>query len=548
MRTRATAYPIWNRFVPEADSRLPMREQLVRFFRKGVADGTLQAGIRLPASRVLAAELKLSRITVSGAYEQLVAEGFLEARQGAGTYVAAHIARRPPAPHSPQPPYVPHSPNAAHPARMASAPAPSRAADLATPFAYIPAPSPLTSASPRAAAPQAPTAATAAGSQRARCLRGPDSMSMAQAAWPLTPGLPALDAFPYALWGRLDGRFWRRHPSPDLSYGDPQGLLALRVALAEYLGAARGVVCRPDNIVIAPGAQAAIAIAALALTDAGDSVWVENPGYDAAYRSLQLSGVRPVGVRVDDAGLDVDDGRQQAPEARLALVSPSHQYPLGVTMSLERRLALLQWAREANAFILEDDYDSEFRHEGAPTPALKALDGQDGRVIYIGTLSKLLAPGLRLGYLVVPDALVEVLQTVRNGTDHRVPASIQATAAEFIGNGHLGTHIRRTRALYGERRAALLAALGEAGEGVFAVTHAATGLHLLAYLPDTMDDLALASAARACRIGVTPLSAYFVAPPPGAPSRGLLMGFGNTPPEAINKAVRTLCALAGSRR
>jgi len=515
--------------VPEADSRLPMREQLVRFFRKGVADGTLQAGIRLPASRVLAAELKLSRITVSGAYEQLIAEGFLEARQGAGTYVAAHIARPP---DSPRPPHPPKQPYPAEPTRSAHAPTPTQTAGFTT----------------STAAPQPPTAATPPGSERARRLRGPDSMSMAQAAWPLTPGLPALDAFPYALWGRLDGRFWRRHPSPDLSYGDPQGLLALRVALAEYLGAARGVVCRPDNIVIAPGAQAAIAIAALALTDAGDAVWVENPGYDAAYRSLVLSGVRPVGIRVDGAGLDVEDGRQQAPEARLALVSPSHQYPLGVTMTLERRLALLQWAREANAFILEDDYDSEFRHEGAPTPALKALDGQDGRVIYIGTLSKLLAPGLRLGYLVVPDALVEVLQTVRNGTDHRVPASIQATAAEFIGNGHLGAHIRRTRALYGERRAALLAALEQAGDGIFSVTHAATGLHLLAHLPARVDDLALANAARACRIGVTPLSAYFVAPAPEANSRGLLMGFGNTRPEAITKAVHTLCALPKNLR
>lgn len=491
MRTRASAYPIWDRFVPAADSRLPMREQLLRFFRKGVADGTLQAGIRLPASRVLAAELKLSRITVSGAYEQLIAEGFLEARQGAGTYVAAGVAE---------------------PARKLAPAAPKR-----------------------------PAAARAApGSRRARHLQGQDSMSAAHAAWPLTPGLPALDAFPYALWGRLDGRFWRRHPAPDLSYGDPRGLPALRVALAEYLGAARGVVCRADNIIIAPGAQAAIAIAALALTDAGDAVWVENPGYDAAYRSLVLSGVTAVGVRVDGAGLDVADGRRRAPHARLALVSPSHQYPLGVTMSLERRLALLQWANEADAFILEDDYDSEFRHEGAPTPALQALDARNGRVLYIGTLSKLLAPGLRLGYLVVPDNLVDVLQSIRNGTDHRVPISLQATAAEFIGNGYLGAHIRRTRALYAERRAALLAAIREAGAGLLSVSTAATGLHLLAHLPETVDDQALAAAARARRIGVTPLSAYFVSP---SRARGLLMGFGNTRPEAITQAVHSLCSL-----
>lgn len=489
MRTRATAYPIWNRFQPLPDDRLSMREQLVRFFRKGVADGTLQAGIRLPASRVLAEELKLSRITVTGAYEQLIAEGFLEARQGAGTYVAARIGDK--------------------------------------------VPTPLVNAAQRQ---------MAKGSARARGLVGPDSMSMAHAAWPLTPGLPALDAFPYALWGRLEGRFWRRRPPPDLSYGDPQGLPSLREALAEYLGAARGVICRPDNIVITPGAQAAIFIAALALRDAGDSVWVENPGYDAAYRALVLSGMTTVGIKVDAEGLDVQDGCERAPDARLALVSPSHQYPLGVTMSLARRLALLQWAKDTDAFILEDDYDSEFHYECAPTPALKALDGSNGRVIYIGTLSKLLAPGLRLGFLVAPDDLIETLRVVRNGSDHRVPMSLQATAAEFIGTGHLGAHIRRTRSLYTERRAALLSALVSEGRGLLSVSTASTGLHLLANLLGGCDDQLLAAAARARQIGVTPLSGYFVEAA-GTRRQGLLMGFGSTRPDSIRRAVQTLCGL-----
>lgn len=315
MKTRATAYPVWNRFQRAPDDPLSLREQLVRFFRKGVAEGTLQPGIRLPASRVLAQELGLSRITVSSAYEQLVAEGFLEARRGAGTYVAARRIEQPP---------------------RSSAAAPRERQRVPV-------------------------------SVRARHLAGVDSMSMARAAWPLTPGLPALDAFPYALWGRLEGRFWRRRPIPDLSYGDPQGFLPLREALAAYLGAARGVVCNARQIVIAPGAQAAISIATLALTDIGDRVWVENPGYDAAYRSLVLAGVAAVGIGVDAEGLDVDAGRQRAPDARLVMVSPSHQYPLGVTMSLTRRLALLQWAKDADAFILEDDYDSEFRYECAPT-------------------------------------------------------------------------------------------------------------------------------------------------------------------------------------
>jgi GntR family transcriptional regulator/MocR family aminotransferase len=489
MKTRATAYPIWNRFLPLPDDRLPLREQLVRFFRKEVAEGALQSGMRLPASRVLAEELKLSRITVSGAYEQLIAEGFLEARRGAGTYVASRLGEKP-------------APPSATTIRRHKAP----------------------------------------GSKRAGCLVGPDSMSLANASWPLTPGLPALDAFPYALWGRLEGRFWRRRPAPDLSYGDPQGFLPLREALAEYLGAARGVVCRPHHIVIAPGAQAAISIATLALTDIGDCVWVENPGYDAAYRSLVLSGVKPVGIGVDEAGMDIDKGRKRAPDARLAIVSPSHQYPLGVPMSLARRLALLQWANDADAFILEDDYDSEFRYECAPTPALKALDGGNGRVIYIGTLSKLLAPGLRLGFLVAPDDLIDTLRTVRNGTDHRVPTSLQATAAEFIGNGHLGTHIRRTGLLYAERRAALLSAIQSEGGGLLSVSSSSTGLHLLAELSGGYDDQSLAAAARNRQIGVSPLSGYFV-DASTTKRQGLLMGFGNTRPEMIKKAIRVLRSL-----
>ncbi|MFJ2445009.1 PLP-dependent aminotransferase family protein [Pseudomonas sp. NPDC087626] len=487
MKTRATAYPVWNAFVPSPDSPLTLREQLLRFFRKGVADGTLKPGIRLPASRLLAQELGVSRMTVTGVYEQLLAEGFCEARQGAGTYVASRINARPP-------------------------PSPTAPPGLL------------------------------GGSLRARQLAGPDSMSLGHPDWPLTPGLPALDAFPYALWGRLEGRFWRGRLPTHSSYGDPQGSLPLRQALAEYLGVARGVVCTAEQIIITPGAQAAVSIAALALTDRGERAWVENPGYDATYRSLILAGLETVGVPVDAEGLDVQAGRRLAPDARLALVSPSHQYPTGVTMSLARRLALLQWADQANALILEDDYDSEFRYDCGPTPALKALDGHNGRVIYVGTLSKLLIPGLRLGFLVAPEGLVDVLQRVRNGSGHRVPKSLQATAADFIGNGHLGSHIRRAKALYSERRAALLAALDSHADGLLSVATAATGLHLLAYLPEGCDDQALTLAARRRQIGAGSLSSLWVTRPTAA-RHGLLLGFGNTPADAMPAAVRSLCQL-----
>lgn len=487
MKTRATAYPLWNAFLPAADSPLPLREQLLRFLRKGVAEGSLAAGVRLPASRLLADELGVSRMTVTGVYEQLVGEGFLEARQGAGTYVAARIA----------------------------APLPAR---------------------PSTARP------TLRGSQRGRLLTGLDSMSLAHPDWPLTPGLPALDAFPHALWGKLEGRFLRNRAAAHSAYGDPHGLLSLRVALADYLGASRAIACRAEHIIITPGAQAAVSIAALALADHGDRAWVESPGYDATHRSLALAGLDSVGVPVDAQGLDVEAGRRLAPEARLALVSPSHQYPTGVTMSLERRLALLKWADQADAMILEDDYDSEFRYACAPTPALKALDGNHGRVIYVGTLSKLLIPGLRLGFLVAPDAWVDVLQRVRNGSGYRVPKALQATAAEFISQGHLGRHIRRAKVLYSERRNALLEALTGEANGLLSVSHASTGLHLLAHLADGSDDQTLTRAARHRQIGAGALSKLYVGHAAQV-QQGLLLGFGNTPAGAMRGAVQTLCRL-----
>lgn len=479
---RPSAYPIWSSFAPRRDSGLPFQEQLVRFFRDAVARGALRGGTRVPATRVLAQELGLSRNTVGLAYERLVAEGFFEARHGSGTFVSERLPARPAAPSRP---------------RDAQAPAGSRraAALLATPR-------------PAPAAPD----------------------------WPLVPGLPALDAFPCALWARLEARFWRRHPVATLAYGDPRGYLPLREALAGYLGAARGITCTADHIVVTPGTQAGVLIAALAVSDPGERAWVEHPGHEATRRSLALAGLQVIGVPVDGEGLDVEAGRARAPEARLALVSPSHQYPLGTVMSLARRLSLLQWAAGCDAFVIEDDYDSEFRYGGAPVSTLKALDG-GGRVLYVGTLSKMLAPGLRLGFLVVPDRLVDAVQAVRLAVDRHVPAPLQAVTAAFIADGHLGAHIRRLRAIYAERRDALIAAGEAAGPGRIELDRCATGLHMVAYLPPGLSDAAVAAEARARRIGVVPLSGYAVPDAPPLPRQGLMMGFGNTPPRQIRAAV-----------
>jgi GntR family transcriptional regulator/MocR family aminotransferase len=496
--SRPPAYAIWSQFAPSRSGALSIQEQLVRFFRREVATGALRPGTRLPASRSLAQELKLARGTVSGAYERLAAEGFLVARHGFGTLVAGQLA----------PQKCPGTPI-------------SRGSEFA-------------------------------GSRRALELIKARPHET-QAAWPLTPGVPALDAFPFALWARLSARFHRRQSAADLAYGDPLGYRPLREAIAGYVGAARGIICSPDNVLVATGTQSATYIAALAVADPGERVFVEDPGYAGSRLAMRLADLRVVPVRVDEEGFDIGYGRNRETAARLAVVSPSHQFPTGVVMSLTRRLALIEWARDAAAYIIEDDYDSEFRYDGEPVASLKALDGDHGRVLYVGTLSKILAPSLRLGFLIVPDHLIDAARAVRNTLDRQVSLPLQATVAEFIGNGHLGQHIRKLRAVYAQRRAALLEALETVGAGLFRVSGAATGVHVLGELPLDIDDIAVAQKARARSIGVEALSTYKV----GSDTTvrpALLLGFANTEPGVMRGAVGTVVdaiaedGIAGAQR
>lgn len=493
---RPPAYAIWSHFAPSRDGSLSIQEQLVRFFRQEVAKGALRQGTRVPASRALAQELGLARGTVSGAYERLVAEGFLVTRHGFGTIVAGE----------------PQESEIEEPAIE----------ETAIEGRSI-------------AAPRGP-----AGSARARELMT-SRLLTTRANWPLTPGVPALDAFPFALWGRLSARFHRGLTASGLAYGEPLGYRPLREAIAGYVGAARGITCWAENVLVTTGTQMATYIAALAATDRGEPVWVEDPGYDGTRLVMRLADLRAVAVRVDGEGMDVAHGLSLEAGARLAVVSPSHQFPTGVVMSLTRRLKLIDWASRAGAYVIEDDYDSEFRYDGEPVASLKALDRERGRVLYVGTLSKVLAPGLRLGFLIVPDRLIDAARAVRCALDRQVSLPLQAIASEFIGNGHLGQHIRKLRGVYAERRAALLAALASLGSGLFRVSGAATGVHVLGELPHDTDDLAVARRARAWRVGVEPLAAYRMShdlPPRPA----LLLGFANTPPERVRDAVSVVVA------
>ncbi|SDR61480.1 transcriptional regulator, GntR family [Rhizobiales bacterium GAS191] len=495
--SRPPAYAIWSHFAPSRGSPLSIQEQLVRFFRQEVAKGALRPGTRVPASRALAQELGLARGTVSNVYERLAAEGFLVTRHGFGTIVAGQPAE---------------------PKRRDGAGA-------------------RAGSQPRR---------DFAGSRRALELMTARSVAT-RATWPLTPGVPALDAFPFALWARLNARFHRRQSADDLAYGEPLGYRPLREAIAGYVGAARGITCTADEVLVTTGTQSATYIAALTIADPGERAWIEDPGYNGTRLALRLADLKSVPVRVDEEGLDVADGQRLDAQAklvqtRLAIVSPSHQFPTGVVMSLTRRLALIDWAEAAGAYVIEDDYDSEFRYDGEPIASLKALDGRHGRVIYVGTLSKVLAPGLRLGFLIVPDHLIDAARAVRSALDRQVSLPLQATVSEFIGNGHLGAHIRKLRAVYAERRHALLEALDTLGRGLFRVSGAATGVHVLGGLPPSIDDVAVARRARARQIGVEPLSFYRVGPDT-QPRPALLLGFANTPPVILRAAVADVVSI-----
>ena len=373
---------------------------------------------------------------------------------------------------------------------------------------------------------------------------------------PFRSGTPALEAFPAEVWGRLVARQWRRSLSEMLGYGEPAGYRPLREAIASYLGAARAVRCEADQVIVVAGAQQGLDLAARLLMDAGEPVLVEDPGYIGTRGALLGAGARVVPVPVDAEGLDVEAGERLCPEGRLVYVTPSHQFPLGVTMTLRRRLALLEWAHRVGGWILEDDYDSEFRYTGRPLASLQGLDAPGdgaggtggavggssagGRVIYLGTFSKVLFPSLRLGYMVVPPDLVEAFTVARALASRHPPSLEQAVLADFIGEGHFATHIRRMRALYAERRDALLDALRAHLQGLVEPGPAEAGMQLAVHLPPALDDAAVSRRALAREVETTPLSRYALGPH----SRGgLLLGYACVTPEQIRSGVRTLASV-----
>jgi len=445
---------------PSRESGAPVYLQLYRRYREAIAAGKLRPGDRVPSVRSLASALNLARGTVEMAYQMLAGEGYFQARGAAGTVVSPGLA------HVPEP-------------LRARTEDPAHAA-----------------------------------------LRG---QGMPGELLPFQLGLPALDAFPRKTWSRLAVRSLRTLEAAAMTYPPAAGHEPLRRAIASYLGISRGIACSHEQVFVTAGYRGALDLVCRTLLRPGDPGWYEDPGYIHARQFLERAGMRLQPVPVDDEGLDVAAGVRAADGARFAVVTPTHQSPTGVALSLPRRLALLAWAKRRQAWIIEDDYDSEFRYHGRPLPALKSLD-TDGRVLYTGTFSKALLPGLRLAYLVVPMAQVG---SFNDTLEHYPgPGAIlpQAMVADFMDGGHFVRHLRKMRSLYAVRRGWLVDALARTLGERLHVQPQAGGLHVLAHLHAPHGDRALAAAAQAAGLAINALSDWRLRP---SPHGGLLMGFAN---------------------
>ncbi len=477
----------------------PIYRQVCDALREAIVSGRLPPGRQIPGTRLLAAELGVSRNTVNAAVAQLRAEGYVLARARGGTFVHDRLPDallvvpriRPGA--APQP--VRRSSGAARRVERSS---------LSAALARLP---------------------LAAG------------RSVVQPARPFQTGVPALDAFPWALWARLLGHRTRHSGSALSGYGSVLGYLPLRQAIAAYVTAARGARCAAEQVLVTAGAQQGLDLVARVLVNRGDVVWLEDPGYPASRGVFAAAGARLEPVGLDADGLRLPSPPRRTPP-RLLYVTPSRQYPTGVTMSAARRLELLRWAETADPWIVEDDYDSEFRYASRPLNCLQGLD-ESGRVIYVGTFSKTVFPGLRLGYLIVPGDLVEAFGEARAVSDRQPPGIEQAVLADFITQGHFARHVRRMRALYEERRDALLSAAQEFLGDRVAFGDTSSGMLALAWLPAGVSDRAVSRRALAAGVEAPPLSDYAIRP---VARGGLLLGYAGYSRPALREAMRKLAS------
>jgi len=474
-------------------SGVPLHRQIGRQVRAAILERRLAPGLKLPSSRLMAAELGCARGTILVAMDQLVAEGYVVAQAGSGLSVAANL-----------------------PDEML--------------------------VSPRVPRRSAPAVAAPALSRRTQAALAAQTIEepFDDSALAFPTGQPDRAAFPFALWAKLLEREWRRPSWAVAGALHPFGHQGLRAAIAAYLGMARGFSCEGSAVVVTSGMRQSLSLFARLVLDAGQQAWIEEPGFIGTREAMAAAEVAAVPVPVDPQGFSVEAALKRAPKARLAVVAPSHQFPLGTVLGLQRRLELLSWAERTASWIAEDDFDGEYRYAGRPLAPLRALD-RTGRVAYLGSFSKLLFPALRLSYVVLPAALAPAARRIMTGTAARASLLGQGALARFIADGHLAAHLRRTRLLYAGRQEALIAAAGQRLKGLMDMAPDPGGMHLIARpvgaVARGFDDLAVAAAAAARGISVSPLSACYGG---RARQQGLILGYAGTPEAEMAPALAIL--------
>jgi GntR family transcriptional regulator/MocR family aminotransferase len=462
----------------------PVFRQIYLQLRSAILSGALRPATKLPSTRDLAAQLDVSRSAVVSAFEQLLAEGYASGKKGAGTYIAS---------------------------------------DLPEPFGAI-----------HGRKKRPVSAAKAAASSRV--LGGFVDVTTQSDECPFNLGRTLVDARTAELWRKLSARSLRSFGRHHLGYGDPHGTLELRKSVCDYLQAARAVRCEPEQVVITSGTQQALDIVIRVMQGPDKEVWIEDPGYSLTRLALVAAGARVCPISVDQHGVNVTEGIRRAPKARAVFITPSHQFPKGVALSMARRLELLAWARESGAWIVEDDYASEFRYGGRPLASLQGLDEAE-RVIYIGTLNKALFPGLRMGYAVVPPSLVRAFITARYLMDRQPSSLCQAVVAAFMEEGHFAAHIRRMREMYRNQRDALVAALRRRLGDHLTVDPPDQGMHLVAYTRSGLSDVTVERAGREHGVIVRAMSRLYVEAPAQS---ALMLGFSGYPRQIIAPAIARL--------
>ena len=471
--------------IDRLDAR-PLNRQICEGFRAAILRGLLRPGQQVPSTRHLAKDLEVSRFPVVDAYAQLLSEGYFESRLGSGTFVSASLPGEPPQDRK-------ERSAAAGPRYL------SRRSSLLPRYETVP----------------------------WRCGWGPFGVHQ-----------PGLELFPFAAWSKLLAAHGGRPRLRAMHPNDPMGFECFREAVCSYLRTARGVDCDPSQIMIVSGSQQALEITARVLLDPGDPVWIEEPGYPLAQSILHGAGCRIVPVPVDEEGMDVSAGISLLPKARAAFVTPSHQYPLGVTMSASRRLRLLDWARENGAWVVEDDYDGAYRYDASSVSSLQGID-TDARVIYIGTFSRVIFPSIRMSYIVIPSDLIERFAAVRVSSGIFTSSLFQEVLTDFMRSGRFARHILRTRTVYRERRAALVESLQEICGELLEIQGAGAGMHLTATLPSGFDDVRIARQAAKYGLCLWPLSPCYRK----EPQHGFVLGFAGTPAEQMAGAVQQLWRL-----